>query len=501
MKREKREASREYRGGHGGGGPSHYGKRQRRDKNLERSSSRPSERDREADRSRGKRESHQRDRSRPSASSKHKYSTRSQDDGWRRGDHRERAKDADGRSGGAKAKADKPSTSCRENAPEPASTSYSSYRFLQNKLTPPWRSDDEDGHYRYDLGENFTKRYKILSHLGEGTFGKVIECWDRLHEQYVAIKVIRSVPKYRTAGMLELAVLNTVRKQQQSFSGGSHCVHFREWFDYRGHICIVFSKLGLSLFDLLRKNRYRPFDLFHVQTFAKQMLETVDFLHKIKLIHTDLKPENILLPTHKYYKVQPPKGSKKGKRVPEKAELYLIDFGSATFEDQHHSKIVSTRHYRAPEVVLGLGWSYPCDIWSLGCILVELVTGEALFKMHDNLEHLAMMEKVLGRVPSRMVAKILSSSSHSGAPEYFDAETGDLAWPERCKLTDSVQAVSELKDLRQLVEEKGDASIMPHVDDLVDLIRGLLLFDPERRMTASQGLQHKFFTLPVPRSS
>ena len=53
----------------------------------------------------------------------------------------------------------------------------------------------------------------------------------------------------------------------------------------------------------------------------------------------------------------------------------VIDFGSATFEEQYHSSVVSTRHYRAPEVILGLGWSYPCDMWSVGCIMVELLTG------------------------------------------------------------------------------------------------------------------------------
>ena len=55
---------------------------------------------------------------------------------------------------------------------------------------------------------------------------------------------------------------------------------------------------------------------------------------------------------------------------------------------------MSTRHYRAPEIILNLGWSFPCDIWSIGCILVEFFTGDALFQTHDNLEHLAMMEAV-----------------------------------------------------------------------------------------------------------
>ncbi len=65
--------------------------------------------------------------------------------------------------------------------------------------------------------------------------------------------------------------------------------------------------------------------------------------------------------------------------LPEDSGIKVIDFGSATFKDQYHSSIVSTRHYRAPEVILGLGWSFPCDIWSVGCILVELATGQSVF--------------------------------------------------------------------------------------------------------------------------
>ena len=89
---------------------------------------------------------------------------------------------------------------------------------------------------------------------------------------------------------------------------------------------------------------------------------------------------------------------------PKSSEIKLIDFGSATYEDQHHTSVVCTRHYRPPEVVLGLGWEYPCDIWSVGCIMMELYTGDALFQTHDNLEHLALMEAILNRrLPPKMV--------------------------------------------------------------------------------------------------
>ncbi|XP_050119450.1 serine/threonine-protein kinase AFC1-like [Malus sylvestris] len=90
--------------------------------------------------------------------------------------------------------------------------------------------------------------------------------------------------------------------------------------------------------------------------------------------------------------IRAPKDGTSYKRLPKSSAIKVIDFGSTAYEHQEHKYIVSTRHYRAPEVILGLGWSYPCDIWSVGCILVELCSGEALFQTHENLEHLAMMQ-------------------------------------------------------------------------------------------------------------
>lgn len=95
------------------------------------------------------------------------------------------------------------------------------------------------------------------------------------------------------------------------------------------------------------------------------------------------------------------------RRVLLDSEIRLIDFGSATFDDEYHSSVVSTRHYRAPEIILNLGWSFPCDIWSIGCILVEFFTGDALFQTHDNLEHLAMMESVCsGKLDAKLVRQV-----------------------------------------------------------------------------------------------
>ena len=147
-------------------------------------------------------------------------------------------------------------------------------------------------------------------------------------------------------------------------------------------------------------------------------------LHDLNLIHTDLKPENILLVGNSYqtftYNRNIPSSSTTVQRIARQrrvlldTEIRLIDFGSATFDDEYHSSVVSTRHYRAPEIILNLGWSYPCDIWSIGCILVEFFTGDALFQTHDNLEHLAMMESVCGgRIEPRIVRQVQSSGRNN----------------------------------------------------------------------------------------
>ena len=439
--------------------------------------------------------------------------------------------DAHGRTGAARVRE---TGYGRATVPDPATSRYASHELLKHKASPPRRPDDKDGHYTYKIGENLTRRYKVMSHLGEGTFGIVVECWDRLTRDYCAVKIIRNVPKYKKAAMFELAVLNTINKSDPT--GKWHCVQLKEWFEYRSHICMVFDKLGHTLFDLLRKNGYRPFDLYHVQRFTKQLLESASFLHGLELIHTDLKPENILLANHAYHKVEVKAGERKGRRVPDRSDIFVIDFGSATFEDQHHSDVVSTRHYRAPEVILGLGWSFPCDMWSIGCILVELVTGEALFKTHDDLEHLAMMQRVLGPIPGHMACRAGPKARHLFCPrreaieeggkeggkddrggrgggergvggvggEGMQAATANLAWPGAAEgfsadgVRDSLTAVNELKSLKRLVSDACDVSVHPEaLESLVDLLAGLLRIDPEWRMTTTKALQHAFLSVDV----
>uniref|UniRef100_A0A2P2MPB4 Serine/threonine-protein kinase AFC2 isoform X2 n=1 Tax=Rhizophora mucronata TaxID=61149 RepID=A0A2P2MPB4_RHIMU len=97
--------------------------------------------------------------------------------------------------------------------------------------SPPWREDDKDGHYMFALGENLTSRYKIHSKMGEGTFGQVLECWDREKKEMVAIKIVRGIKKYREAAMIEIEVLQQLGKHDK---GGNRWVH---------HLFVFFSPL------------------------------------------------------------------------------------------------------------------------------------------------------------------------------------------------------------------------------------------------------------------
>ncbi len=354
----------------------------------------------------------------------------------------------------------------------------------------------------------------------------------------------------------------------------------------------MFEKLGPSLYDFLRRNEYQPFPIQLVQHFCKQLLEAIMYMHQLQLIHTDLKPENILLASCSTVKevhdpdlpetrcaraqgpaLSPAAGtaapqprscrraaarpgrqralSRRGRRraraprrmprkLPRSSEIKVIDFGSATFEDQYHSSIVSTRHYRAPEVILGLGWSYACDLWSVGCILVELLAGDALFQTHENLEHLAMMEKVrpgaaagrgsrrgpaargcaraagraavlhcssspptpgpparppapqvLGPIPSDMAA-----AAEPQARRYF-TRANRLTWPAGAETKKSVRAVSKLQPLEELLDTMADVSAKPHMAELAGLVRGLLAYQPAERLTADEALAHPFFSLDM----
>uniref|UniRef100_A0A1I8GYC3 Protein kinase domain-containing protein n=1 Tax=Macrostomum lignano TaxID=282301 RepID=A0A1I8GYC3_9PLAT len=337
---------------------------------------------------------------------------------------------------------------------------------LLSKEKSPYR-DDSDGHLIYAYGDVLKNRYRISKTLGEGTFGKDSA------QRRVAVKIIKNVEKYREAAKLEI---NVLKKLEEKDPSGLHlCIKLLSWFEFYGHICLVFDLLGKSVFDFLKENDFAPYPIEHVRHIAYQLVHSVAFMHANQLTHTDLKPENILLLRSTYSTFFNPKRKKEEKML-DRTDIRLIDFGSATFDHEHHSAVVSTRHYRAPEVILELGWSQPCDVWSIGCILFELYTGFTLFQTHENREHLAMMERILGHVPYRM-----TRNSRAG---YF--WHGRLDWDYHSNEGRYVR--ENCKPLHRYMRDET-----PDTRDLFDLMLRMLEYEPEDRVTLSAALEHAFF--------
>lgn len=350
--------------------------------------------------------------------------------------------------------------------------------------------DDSGGHYVIKSGEWFAGRYLIMKLLGQGTFGKVAQVWDERTRQYCAIKIIRAVPKYRDASKVELRVLSLLSVCDPTAS--MKCVRMRECFDYRNHVCIVTDLHDISVYDFLKENQFLPFPGIHIHHFAKQIIESVAFIHSMGLVHTDLKPENILLADSSSRSCAFRRKTRRSRRPVTRKELNstdvtLIDFGSAVFEDEYHSNVVSTRHYRAPEIILGSGWSFPCDMWSIGCVLIELCTGRVLFETRNDLEHLHMMEKTLN---ARFTSEQLNRTARSQAATLLATRS----YPSRlAPLLEQGQldSVANMGTVSHLVySNMGSSTETEFWNGFVDLVSRLMTLDPNARITSQEALQH-----------
>ncbi|KAG8464561.1 hypothetical protein KFE25_009929 [Diacronema lutheri] len=375
--------------------------------------------------------------------------------------------------------------------------------------------DDDDGrdsmHYSFRVGELLKSRYRTLSLLGTGTFGKVILCHDERSERDVAIKVVRAIYKYSSEATVEARILADVLERARAQCRRIPIVELFDRFEHRGHVCLVFERLGHTLLEAVELAR-TPHEhgassylcLRTVQSVARSLFDALAFLHGLSLSHTDLKPENILF-------VDAPgtlaaKQLAAGNAVPHGAAgglrdtpqqqpqqpptVKLIDFGGATFANEHHSEIVCTRQYRPPEVTLGMRWGCEVDLWSSGCILAELYTGHVLFATHDEAEHLALMERCLGAIPRRMAR----AASERAQRRWF--VQGVLHWPQIATDRKSERHVRESARLKDTIAR--DRPWTRAHDEFLSLLHRLLEYLPEHRITAREALLHPFLTMEIP---
>ena len=352
---------------------------------------------------------------------------------------------------------------------------------IKNKNKNKYEYDDK-GYIIFHKGLLMNNRYIVQRRLGKGTFSKVFacrdikECQDKDTEknQKKAIKVIRNQHKYQIAARTELRILEYLKTNDPDDK--YNVIKLIESSYFQMHPMFVFPLYGRSLYHYLYDNNFRPFPDSHIRLISKQIISAVNYVHCLGIIITDLKPENIIICNDSsdrhilgddsiYYTLKSTK-------------VRLIDFGSAVFDGPSncvHQHLIQTRHYRAPEVMFKFNWSYPADIWSIGCVIVELSNGKMLFNTHDTIDHLNQIITAIGQIPNNLI-QLIEENVYN---ELFHFN-GKLAL-HRAKIS-SVQC-NKLKSYFHAKYHKN----------IYHLVKSMLDWNPETRITAQNALKHPLF--------
>jgi len=228
------------------------------------------------------------------------------------------------------------------------------------------------------------------------------------------------------------------------------------------------------VYELLRDNLYhiykyieecelpKYFTTERLREVSRQCLQTLAVLHARDVIHCDLKPENILIQSLTACRVK------------------VIDYGNAYLHHDQRCSYVQSRAYRAPEVVLGHPYSPKVDLWSLGCILMELLTNRLLFDNRSVQSLLASHIALLGPMPGRMLRE------GQLADHYFvpGATAQSLVGKHEGRICRLHPCATSLEGL---CERHGCSE-----PQFPEFIRTLLKLDPAERVTAEEALRHPF---------
>ncbi|PSR89043.1 hypothetical protein BD289DRAFT_460266 [Coniella lustricola] len=321
---------------------------------------------------------------------------------------------------------------------------------------PNFGYDDDRGDYSIVVGDHLAYRYEIVDVLGKGSFGQVVRCIDHKTGVLVAVKIIRNKKRFHQQALVEVNILQKLRewdpKNRHSMVNFTHSFYFRE------HLCISTELLDMNLYEFIKANAFRGFSLKMIRRFTKQMLSSLNLLKQKKVIHCDLKPENILL------------------RHPLHTELKVIDFGSSCFENEKVYTYIQSRFYRSPEVILGMSYGLPIDMWSLGCILAELYTGVPIFPGENEQEQLACIMEVFGPPEKHLIEKSTRKKL------FFDS----MGKPRLTVSSKGRRRRPSSKTLQQALKCDDEA--------FLDFIARCLRWDPDRRLKPEEAIRHEYIT-------
>lgn len=302
-------------------------------------------------------------------------------------------------------------------------------------------------------------KYEIVKQIGDGTYGTVAKAIHKKTGQLVAIKRMKQ-KYYSWDECIKLPEVQALRK----LHAHPNVIKLKEVLRERNELFFVFEFMDGDLLGVIRAakaspplNPQMPF-IPHtkVRAIMYQIFQSLAHLHKCGYFHRDLKPENMLI--------------KKDPSSPDAFDVVkLADFGlvKEIRAKPPFTDYVSTRWYRGPELLLqDRAYSSPVDMWACGCIMVELMSTRPLFPGSNELDQLFRIISVFGPPTEK-------------------------TWPEGCAMARKLRYTfpnPATTPLRKMVP----AHIPPNAYDLVEK---LLVYDPRKRLTAAQALQHPYFTV------
>lgn len=293
------------------------------------------------------------------------------------------------------------------------------------------------------------ERYNVTKELGQGAYGIVCAAQNQQTGEGVAIKKVTNVFSKKILAKRALREI----KLLQHFRGHRNITCLYDMDIPRPdnfNECYLYEELmECDLAAIIRSGQ--PLTDAHFQSFIYQILCGLKYIHSANVLHRDLKPGNLL--------------------VNADCELKICDFGLARgYSDQNEenagfmTEYVATRWYRAPEIMLSfLGYTKAIDVWSVGCILAELLGGKPFFKGRDYVDQLNQILHYLGTPDETTLSRIGSPR----AQEY----------------------VRNLPHMPRIPFQRLFPTANP---DALSLLEKLLAFDPSGRISVEEALEHRY---------